>query len=367
MDKILFTANTDRHILLCHMPYLKYFKEKGYIVDVATNTSNNIKYVNNKINLNLKRKPFKWSNLKAIKKLTKILKENKYKLIHTHTPVGSVVTRLAVKFSKTKSKVIYTCHGFHFYKKSPIYYWLIFYPIEKYLMKYVDILVVMNEEDYKFAKKHFKKTDIRYIKGVGFNKKRLDRKVNKNEIDKLYKDLNISKNSFIVTYIAEYSKRKRQIELVKELSKTNILNTNIKILLIGDDSIKGKLQKTIEKNKINYSIKTIPFDIDVAKYFNISNVIISTSKQEGLPLNIMEAIYLKKIVIATDCRGNIDLIKNNYNGYLVHNISDIYKYIIHIKNNYKKLMKNYNRYVNINEYEINNILKEMIKIYEELI
>ena len=73
MKKILFTANTDRHIKLCHMPYLKWLKQNGFIVHLATNTADKIDYVDKKINLNFKRKPFHIDNLKSLFKLRKIL------------------------------------------------------------------------------------------------------------------------------------------------------------------------------------------------------------------------------------------------------------------------------------------------------
>jgi len=360
MKKILFTANTDRHILLCHMPYIKMLYEKGYRVDVATNTDKNIDYVYNKINLSLKRKPFKLNNLKEIFKLKKILKENNYDLIHTHTPVGSVITRIALKLSKTNTKLIYTCHGFHFYKGAPIIYWVLYYPIEKYLMRYTDLLLVMNEEDYNFSKKHFKKTDIRFINGVGFNKERLDKKVNTIDV---YKELDIKKDSFIVTYVAEYSKRKRQLELIKELNKTNIRNTNIVFILIGDDILKGKVEKKIKKYDLENNIKTVKFTNEITRYLKISDVVISCSKQEGLPLNIMEAIYMKKIVVATNCRGNIDLIKENENGFIVSKIKDIYNKILYIKENKIE----YKQGIEIEKYTSEYITKEVEKIYDELL
>ena len=141
----------------------------------------------------MKRNPFSIKNLKAVCKLTKNLKENNYELIHTHTPVGSVITRLARKFSKTKTKLIYTCHGFHFYKGCPYYYWLLFYPIEKYLMKYTDVLLVMNKEDYDFAKKHFKNTTIKFVNGVGFNKERIEHQTDEKELALFVKMAKIEK------------------------------------------------------------------------------------------------------------------------------------------------------------------------------
>ena len=366
MKKILITSNTDRHIFLCHLPYIKWFEENGYSVDIATNTDNVILNTN-KINLNMKRNPFSIKNIKAIFKLRKILNNEDYKLIHTHTPVGSVVTRLAYKLSNSKAKLIYTCHGFHFYKKSPLYYWLIFFPIEKYLMKYTDVLLVMNEEDFNFAKKHFKNVEIRFVNGVGFDKEKLDIRTSKDEVNEIYNKYNIDKNSFVVSYIAEYSKRKEQLKLIKELSKTDLRDNNIKFLLIGDDILKGKVQKTIKKYHLEKNIITIDFTKNINKFLDISDLVISVSKQEGLPLNILEAIYKRKFVIATGCRGNIDLVKNNVNGYIINNINELYEKIKFVKENYETIKKEYKQGIEIEKYTSNYVLNQVKSIYNEVI
>ena len=315
----------------------------------------------------MKRNPFSIKNLKAVCKLTKNLKENNYELIHTHTPVGSVITRLARKFSKTKTKLIYTCHGFHFYKGCPYYYWLLFYPIEKYLMKYTDVLLVMNKEDYDFAKKHFKNTTIKFVNGVGFNKERIEHQTDEKELKATYKKYGLNKNDFIVSYVAEYSKRKRQLKLIKELAKTDIRNEKIKILLIGDDILKGKVQKEIKKKKLEKNIKTIGFTAEVNKFLDISNIVISTSRQEGLPLNLLEAIYKKKFIIATDCRGNRDLIYNGKNGFTIKKVDEIYEKIKYAKENYTNIQKNYQQAINIEEYTSKHVVEKMSELYEQIL
>ena len=130
MKKVLFTATVDSHILHFHIPYLKLFKENGYEVHVATNGDEKIPYCDVKHKISFERNPIKLNNLKAIKQLKKVIDKEKFDIIHCHTPMGSVVTRLAAKKArKNGTRVIYTAHGFHFYKGSPLLNWLIFYPI----------------------------------------------------------------------------------------------------------------------------------------------------------------------------------------------------------------------------------------------
>lgn len=367
MKKVLFTASVDRHIELFHIPYLKYFKENGYEVHVATNSDKSILYADKKIKLDMKRNPFSLKNIKAVFQLKKILDSYEYDLIHTHTPIGSVVTRISSALSRKKTKVIYTCHGFHFYKGAPLYYWLLFYPIEKFLMRFIDVLLVMNNEDYNFAQKHFKRCKIFFVHGVGFNKDRLDMKKSNSKIKEIYFNLGIKKSDFVVSYIAEYSSRKRQLDFIKSLNKTDIRNSNIKILFIGDDSLNGKLKRYIDKNNLNSVIKLVSFTDDVNTYYELSDLIISCSRQEGLPLNVVEAIYKKKILLVSNCRGNIDLVKNGVNGFIVKDIGDFYSSICFIKDNFKSIKRNYKQGINILDYSSEIVLKDVVKIYENLL
>jgi len=160
MKKVLFTATVDSHIMQFHLPFLKLFKEKGYEVHVATSGNEKIPYCDVKHVVTFERNPIKINNLKAIKQLKKICEEEKFDIIHTHTPMGSVITRLAARESrkKYKTRVIYTAHGFHFFNGAPLLNWIIYYPVEKWCAKYTDTLILINHEDYNLAKEKFSKT-----------------------------------------------------------------------------------------------------------------------------------------------------------------------------------------------------------------
>lgn len=368
MKKILYTANTYRHLYLCHLPYIKYLSS-NYILDTASNNNKKVEEVRNAYNIPIERKPFKINNIKSIFILKKIIEEEKYDLIHTNTPMGSVVTRLAaLKYKKRSNlKIIYTAHGFHFFKGCPIINYLIYYPIEKILSRCTDIIITMNKEDYNFARKHFK-TKIEYIPGIGFNKDKFDKKITNKEIEKFKEKNNINDNDYVISYIAEISKRKRQEYLIKALKKYPF--TNEKFLLVGDQTNSKKIRKYIKKYKLDNYIKLIDFNEDVNKYLHISNLVISVSKQEGLPLNIMEAMYLNKPIIVTNCRGNRDLIKNNTNGIVVslNNKKELIEAIKYMKLNPKvgERLGKRNKKI-IDKYSIDKVFIIMKKIYDKLL
>ena len=368
--KVLFTATVDSHILAFHLPFLKWFKEQGYEVHVATNGDEEIPYCDKKIKISFERSPFKLNNIKAIFQLKKVLLKEKYDIIHTHTPMGSVVTRLAAKKARKQgTRVIYTAHGFHFYKGAPLLNWCLFYPVEKYLSKYTDTLILINKEDYNLAKKKFKKCkDIEYVPGVGIDEKKFDVKMTKEDKHKLRKELGLKDTDFVMIYPAELSNRKRQIWLINTIKELLKRNNDIHLLLPGKDSLNGKCQNLIKEYSLENQIHILGFRKDIPQLLMISNLAISTAKQEGLPVNIMEAMYVGIPIIVSDCRGNRDLIKNDENGYVVPlDNSEMFKDKIEIIYKNKKLRNKFKK-VNaeeIQKYMLKEILVKMKKTYKK--
>ena len=359
MKKVLFTATVDSHIIQFHIPYLKWFKEQGYEVHVATNGDEKIEYCDVKHKIPFERNPMKINNIKAIFKLKKILEEEKFDIIHCHTPMGGVVTRLAAIKSRKKynTKVIYTAHGFHFFKGAPLLNWIIFYPIEKYLSKYTDCLITINEEDYNLAKRKFKSKRVEFVNGVGVDKSKFDFKMSNKEKHELRISLGLKDNDFVIIYVAELSKRKNQGMLIKAVKKLiDEGKDNIKVILPGIDSMNTYYQKMAQKMDIENNIKFLGYRNDIPKLLKISNLYISTAKQEGLPVNIIEAMFMKLPIIATNCRGNRDIVKKLVK---INNINELCE-------NVKKSIFDSEEYIcrNItNKYELENIIKIMGEIY----
>lgn len=367
MKKVLFSATVDSHILSFHLPFLKWFKENGYEVHVATNGDAEIPYCDKKIKIHFERSPFKLNNIKAIFELRKVLLKEKYDIIHTHTPMGSVVTRLAAKKArKYGTRVIYTAHGFHFFKGAPLLNWTLFYPVEKYLSKYTDTLILINKEDYNLAKKKFKKCrDIQYVPGVGIDEDKFNIKLTKKDKHELRESLGLKDTDFVMIYPAELSNRKRQIWLINTVSTLLKEDENIHLLLPGKDSLNGKCQELVKQLKLENQIHFLGFRKDIPELLQISDLSVSSSRQEGLPVNIMEAMCVGLPIVASDCRGNRDLVKADENGYIISlNDSNMFvDRIEKIKNNYnRREYKSINRSL-ITPYELDDIMKKMSIIY----
>ena len=159
--KILFTSHTANFSKF-NRPLMRMLRgtlEKPYDdlnvgdwqVDYASANEEPIKDADNVYRVDFARSPLRFDkHVKACRQLKKIIAEGDYDIIHCHTPVGAMLTRLAAQNARKKgTKVIYTAHGFHFYKGAPLINWLAYYPVEKWLARKTDVLITINKEDYK--------------------------------------------------------------------------------------------------------------------------------------------------------------------------------------------------------------------------
>jgi len=356
MKKILFVATVASHINAFHIPYLKWFKERGYEVHVACNGEEKIEYCDKQFNLPFERFPLKLNNIKTYKELKKIINDNNYEIIHCHTPVGSVLTRLAARKARKKgTKVIYTAHGFHFYKGAPLLNWLIYYPVEKICARWTDCLITINEEDYNLAKKKFKAKEIEFINGVGVDENKFNFTMSDSEKEKIRQTLNLKKDDFVLIQVGELNKNKNQIMTIEAMKKIIKTNKNVKLLFVGKGILKEYYEKKIKEYNLEKNIVLLGYRKDIPELLKISDCLISTSKREGLPVNLIEAAMSGLPIIATNCRGNREIATK------VVKINDVDELCNDIMNCMQKKEDYLSK--DIDKYSLNNIMEKMKKIY----
>lgn len=366
--KVLFIATVDKgHILKFHVPYLKYFKERGYEVHVACAGNEKIPYCDKRYNISFERSPIKFKNIRAYKELKKVVNQQHYSIIHCHTPVGGVIGRLASKKTRRKgTNVLYTAHGFHFYNGAPFRNWLLYYPIEKWLSRYTDCLITINEEDYQNALYYkFKSKFIKKVNGVGVDLSRFS-PLQIKEKNILREKYGYKHNEFILLYTADLNYNKHQDLIINAL---NILKTkipNIRILFAGEGPYLDVYKELSTKLCLNDKVEFLGFRKDIPNLLKLSDVAISASRREGLPVNLLEAMATGLPIIATNCRGNRDLVNNGENGYIV-GVNDVQGFAEAVMKLYssKEIQKKFAK-KNLNmvdAYSLNHVMIEMNKIY----
>lgn len=316
--RILFTANLESFFTKFLIPQLKYFYDNGYEVHIATKLENkDISYCHKKFNVDFARSFSLTDNIKSYNQLKKILKENHYDIISTHTPFGGAITRLIThRLGLKDTEVVYMAHGFHFYEGAPKLKYFLFYNIEKYLAKYTDKLITINLYDFEIAKNNFK-TKVYYVPGVGLDEEKFNFEMTKEEKCELRESLGLNENDYVMIYPAELLKRKRQLWLIDTLKEALVSHKDMHLLLPGNDSLNCECQNLVKKLGLEEQVHFLGFRNDIPKLLQISNLALSSSMQEGLPVNVIEAIYVGLPIVVTNCRGNKDLIINKKNGYIV--------------------------------------------------
>ena len=370
MKKILFVSNTANFSKF-NKPYMRWCKENGWQVDYCAPNDEVVTECDNHIVLPIPRSPFSKGSLKCIKNLKKILEKEQYDIIHCHTPMGAVIARLAARklFKQNKVKVIYTAHGFHFYKGAPLLNWLLYYPVEKFLLRYTNVLITINKEDYDYSLKKFSKyVKVMFMNGVGVNLNRFS-KVTAEENLEIRNQLGYKQDDFLITVVAELNVNKNQIMLINSLSEIRQQIPNLKVLFLGKESL------PIARNKVNElglsdCCEFLGYRKDVELFTKISNICFSASLREGLPVNIIEAMACGKVCICSTNRGHNSLLRDNENG-LLFDPKDSAKMILDIVSVYndEKLANRLaeQAYIDSKQYAVEEAVAFMANVYRDLI
>lgn len=301
MKKALIVATVlKKHIVQFHIPTIKMLKDMGWQVDVAAANDYegdyDVSFCDNYYDIPFSREPISFNNKTAYKQLKNIIDTQKYDVVHCHTPMGGVIARLAARDARKEgTKVFYTAHGFHFYKGAPKKNWMLYYPAEKYCSRLTDVLITINEEDYNFAKKHLEAKRIEYVPGVGIDLMKFRPRDSKK-----------NRNSKKIMCTGELIARKNHETVIKAISLLS--NKNIYCIICGDGELKLYLQNVIDNLDLHDRVKLLGYRDDIAELLNDSDLYIQPSFQEGLPLSVMEAMACKVPVLASDIRGNRDLL-----------------------------------------------------------
>lgn len=373
--KILYVSNVRSHIGQFHTSFINLLKENGHTIDVscfdnsADKDGFDFKSINKFHFIPLQRSPYKKENIKAIKQLKELIIKEKYDLIHCHTPMGAVAARVAAKQAKSNAKVLYTAHGFHFFKGAPTKNWMFFYPVEKLLAHYTDKLITINQEDYDLAtaKKFKVKDGIVKVNGVGVDLSKFSVATPQAKAE-LRKEYGYADDEFILIYPADYSYRKNHEMLFEAVHKLKEQIPTIRVLMPGQQQKLAEYTKMVKELGIEKHIDMLGYRRDIPKLITLSDVSVSTSRQEGLPVNLIEALAIGKPIVATDVRGNGDLVENGVNGYKIelNNSDEMATKLLEIYKNPQLAAEMGRNAVDMSKkYSIQKVNESLAEIYKE--
>lgn len=368
MKKVLYVTTVSRTINAFLIPHINMLLDNGYEVHCACSIDKPVDKELQRRGVKIFEVPFSRNllgigNIKAFIKLEELQRINDYDIVHVHTPIAAIYGRL-LKLNFPSLRIIYTAHGYHFLKGGSKLGWILYYPIEKIMAKFTDVTININKEDYEITKEKLKHKKCYLLNGVGLD---LDKykKLSSKEIQEKRKEFGIKDKDFVVLMIAEINKNKNHIQLINAMDILKDKYPNIKVLCIGDGTLKESLEKQIILRNLQNNIFMLGYRLDVNKLINISDIGILLSRREGLPRNIMEFMACGRKVIATDIRGCRDLICDETIGTLV-NVDDYESTAKAIEKYYILNDKSFEVSEEIRKYDIDSINSELLKIYEDV-
>ena len=217
----------------------------------------------------------------AYQKIKRIVSEEGYKLIHVHTPVASFITRLACR-RISDVKVLYTAHGFHFFKGAPKKNWIIYHTLEKIAARWTDGLITMNDEDYRSSQKLKlrNRESIYKVHGIGLNLTKFSPQTPEMK-QKLRTDYQYSEKDFILIYVGELSYRKHQDLLIKAIGLLKEKIPNIKFLLVGSGTQLNTYKKLVNELDVQNHVEFLGYREDIPQLMTISDIAVSHIKARG--------------------------------------------------------------------------------------
>ena len=347
---------------------MRLLKAHGWEIHVAARNNLDekdglqLEYPDRVYDIPFQRSPLDRRNLKAYRQLKQLLASTRYDVIHCNTPVAGVLTRLAARrYRKSGTQVYYTAHGFHFYRGAPAVNWLLYYPVEKWLARFTDKLITINEEDYQLAKRKFSCPVFR-IHGVGANSDAF-RLVDADEQQRIKAELGL--HSHILITVGELLPNKNQKTAILALQKVLETYPDTCLLIAGNGPEKESLTETARALGLQDNVRFLGYTTQLQRYLEAADVAIACSYREGLPLNILEAMLCGKPVVASDNRGHRELVHDGINGYLVE-ADDIGAYVQYIcqileegKDYSEQTVRSAQMYTDV------HVMKELAAIYFE--
>ncbi|MFQ5795731.1 MAG: GT4 family glycosyltransferase PelF [Candidatus Bipolaricaulia bacterium] len=288
-------------------PYLRSLREAGYAVTP----------------IEIRRRIAPLSNLKSLWALYRFIRRERFEIVHTHTPVASVVGRIAAWLARVPI-IIYTAHGFYFHDRMSRWERRLFIWIERIIGRaFTDVILTQSREDHDTALKEGIATDGRVVWiGNGVNVDRLSpRRSPKHHVRQ---SLGLGTADKTIAFAGRVVREKGIEELVRAMEKVVRAVPEAKLLVVGETltsdrerGVETQLRQTIQRSGLDGKIRFTGFREDIPEILSAVDLFVLPSHREGMPRTILEAMASGLPVVATDIRGCREEVVDGITGLLV--------------------------------------------------
>lgn len=317
-SRVLYVAVSQGHLSVFHNPYLRWLRAGGARVEIAARAVPGFDLAEVDVfhDIAFARSPLSIGNLRAFGRLVRILRSGRFDLVHCHTPVASVLARIACLFAKGRPVVMYTAHGFHFFPGAPRSNWLLWFTLEWLLARITDVVVTINSWDHAAARDRLWARRPRLIPGIGVDLARFDAGLVPSERAALRRTLGVPEGAVVFLYIAEFIHRKNHALLIEAFAQVHAARPEAFLLLAGDGPLQDAIAAIAARFGIADRVRLLGFRRDIPALAAAADIAVTTSRHEGLPIGVAEAMAAGLPVIASEDRGHRELVADGRTGFL---------------------------------------------------
>lgn len=316
--KALLVTRVSGFVPQFEMNNVHILQEMGYEVHYAANFQDIVYGTDNarltgsgiiRHHIPFGRSPFSLDTRRCYKQLKMLLMTEDFDLIHCHMPVTGVLTRKAAhKVYRKAVPVLYTAHGFHFFKGAPLANWMYYIP-EHHYARYTDCLLLINEEDYERGKRFPVRGSVEHIPGTG-----LPPFPEPDPSFDIHARFGIPGSHKIVVTVGELTEEKNHAALIRAMDRFR--RHNVTLLICGQGALMDHLRQIVDEMCLTHRVILAGYCDHIPDILRQADMFAFPSVREGLPVSVMEAMQAGLPVMAADIRGNHDLIEDGKGGFL---------------------------------------------------
>ncbi len=310
MSKILYAASVPIHLRNFHVPYIAELVARGDSVWVLCCGEYRQDGIARAVDLPMKKNTLSPVNLLSALRAAKLIRRERFDLICTHTSLAAFVVRLAVLLAgKRSARVVNIVHGYLFDENTKPLRRCLLLGAERFLRGVTDRVVVMNRCDLEIAQKYRLGKEVIFIPGVGVDFSRFTG----GDREGFRRQLGLKEGDLLLLFPAEFSGRKNQAFLINALSD---MPQNVCLALPGQGQRLEACRELAQKKGVQGRVFFPGQLSDLGGWYAAADICVSSSRYEGLPFNVMEAMYAGKPVVATRVKGHTDLVTEGVGGFL---------------------------------------------------
>lgn len=312
-------------------------------------------------------------DIKAFFDLVKLMRNEQYDIIHTHTAKAGIIGRAAARWTKAPI-VIHSLHGSTFHDAISKLNSFIYKTLEKITIRWTTKVISVGND----LKQRYLDADVgtpeHYVtirSGFDLSQFLMDEKEIAHHRKELLKELGLLNKAILIGSASRLEARKGHLFLLTAFKRIVREHKNAHLAIAGDGAMEAELKQWVEKNGLGENVHFLGFRNDIHKVMAAFDIFVLSSLWEGLPRVLVQAAALQKPILTFNVEGASEIVEPGKNGYIVplKDVDQLTEKLQNMLGNMAatKNMGQHSRAKISNDWDKNIMVEQITGLYEELL